>query len=146
MKIRFAMLAAACLLSGCAAQSASTNSTVEDEVWLLPWGLAKFSSKENTRSATTNSTVGYEGSGSSKENTQSASTNSTVGDDESWLQWSGSSKKNNAIRYYVRTDGQPIDSAQARAVLAQCQGESARSAFPWQYTNRCMARNGYVAQ
>ena len=126
MKIRFAMLAAACLLSGCAAQSASTNSTVEDEVWLLPWGLAKWS-------------------GSSKENTQSGSTNSTVGD-EAWLQWSGSSKKNNAIRYYVRTDGQPIDSAQARAVLAQCQGESARSAFPWQYTNACMARNGYVTQ
>jgi hypothetical protein len=152
MKIRFAMLAGACLLSGCAAQSASTNSTVEDEVWLLPWGLAKFSSKENTRSATTNSTVGYEGSGSSKENTQSASTNSTVGD-EVWdplakFKWSGSSKKNNAIRYYVRTDGQPIDSAQAQAVLAQCQGEGgARSAYAaWEYTNACMARNGYVAQ
>jgi len=126
MKIRFAMLAGACLLSGCAAQSASTNSTVEDEVWLLPWGLAKWS-------------------GSSKENTQSGSTNSTVGD-EAWLQWSGSSKKNNAIRYYVRTDGQPIDSAQTQAVLAQCQGEGARSAFPWEYTNYCMARNGYVAQ
>ena len=138
MKIRFAMLAAACLLSGCAAQSASTNSTVEDEVWLLPWGLYKWSgsSKENTQSASASSTGG---------NTQSASASST-GEDESWFQGSGSSKKNNAIRYYVRTDGQPIDSDQARAVLAQCQGESARSAFPWQYTNRCMARNGYVAQ
>jgi hypothetical protein len=150
MKIRFAMLAAACLLSGCAAQSASTHSTVEDEVWLLPWGLAKFSSKENTRSASTNSTVGDEGSRYSKENTRSASTNSTVGD-EVWdplakFKWSGSSKKNNAIRYYVRTDGQPIDSAQTRAVLAQCQGEGARSAFPWEYTNYCMAHNGYVAQ
>ena len=129
MKIRFAMLAAACLLSGCAAQSASTNSTVEDEVWLLPWGLAKFSV-------------------SSKENTRSASTNSTVGDEDplAKFKWSGSSKKNNAIRYYVRTDGQPIDSAQTQAVLAQCQGEGARSAFPWEYTNACMARNGYVAQ
>jgi hypothetical protein len=150
MKIRFAMLAAACLLSGCAAQSASTNSTVEDEVWLLPWGLAKFSvsSKENTRSASTNSTVGDEGSGSSKENTRSASTNSTVGDEDplAKFKWSGSSKKNNAIRYYVRTDGQPIDSAQTQAVLAQCQGEGARSAYPWEYTNACMARNGYVAQ
>ena len=95
MKIRFAMLAGACLLSGCAAQSASTNSTVEDKGWVL---------------------LGQ------------------------------SSKKNNAIRYYVRTDGQPIDSAQTQAVLAQCQGEGARSAYPWEYTNACMARNGYVAQ
>jgi hypothetical protein len=102
MKIRFAMLAAACLLSGCAAQSASTNSTAGDEVWLLPWGLS--SGKV------------------------------------------GSSKKNDAIRYYVRTDGQPIDSAQAQAVLAQCQGEGARSAYPWEYTNACMTHNGYVAQ
>ncbi len=150
MKIRFAVLAAACLLSGCAAQSASTNSTVEDEVWLLPWGLAKFSvsSKENTRSGSTNSTVGDVGSGSSKENTRSASTNSTVGDEDPLAKFksSGSSKKNNAIRYYVRTDGQPIDSAQTQAVLAQCQGEGARSAYPWEYTNACMARNGYVAQ
>jgi hypothetical protein len=49
-EIRFAMLAAACLRSGCAAKSASTNSSVGDEVWLLPWGLAKAgsgSSKEN---------------------------------------------------------------------------------------------------
>jgi hypothetical protein len=57
-----------------------------------------------------------------------------------------SSKKNNATGYYVRTDGQPIDSAQARAVLAQCQGLGARSAYPWEYTNACMAHNGYVAQ
>jgi hypothetical protein len=141
IKIRFAMLAAACLLSGCAAQSASTNSTAADEVWLLPWGLAKFSTS-------TNSTVGDVGSGSSKENTRSASTNSTVGDEDplAKFKWSGSSKKNNAIRYYVRTDGQPIDSAQTQAVLAQCQGEGARSAFPWEYANACMARNGYVAQ
>jgi hypothetical protein len=74
------------------------NSTVGDEVWLLPWGLG---------------------------------------------QRSGSSKEN---KIYVRTDGQPIVSAQARAVLAQCQDEGARSAFPWEYTNACMARNGYVAQ
>jgi hypothetical protein len=99
MKIRFAMLAVACLLSGCAAQSASMNSTTSMN--------------------------------------------------------------------YVRTDGRPIDSTQARAVLAQCQGEGARSVgdevysrglVPWMgavasraskestITNACMARNGYVAQ
>ena len=128
MKIRFAILVA-CLLSGCAAQSASTNSTDGDEVWLLPWGLGQSS-------------------GSSKENTRSAPTNSTVGD-EVWVLPMGlgrSSKKNNAIRYFVRTDGQPIDSAQAQAALAQCQAEGARSAYPWESTNACMAHNGYVAQ
>jgi hypothetical protein len=129
---RFALLSAACLLSGCADQSASTNSTARDEVWLLPWGASRV--------------------GSSKENTQSASTNSTAGDEIWLLPWGaasgkvGSSKKNNAIRYYVRTDGQPIDSTQVQAVLAQCQGEGARSAYPWEYTNACMAHNGYVAQ
>ena len=74
--------------------------------------------------------------------------NSTFGDEVWLLPWglgqrSGSSKEN---KIYVRTDGQSIDSAQARAVLAQCQDEGARSAFPWEYTNACMARNGYVAQ
>jgi hypothetical protein len=134
MKIRFAMLAAACLLSGCAAQSASTNSTAGDEVWLLPWGVSSGKA------------------GSSKENTRSASTNSTAGDEVWLLPWgvssgkAGSSKKNDANRYYVRTDGQPIDSAQVQAVLAQCQDMGARSAYPWEYTNACMTHNGYVAQ
>src|SRR5215471_11745005 len=117
MKIRFAILAAACLLLGCGSQSTSTNSTAGDEVWLLPWGLARVSV-------------------SSKENTRSASTNSTVGDEVSLLPMGlgRSSKRNNGTGYYVRTDGQPIDSAQARAVLAQCQGLSGRSAYPWEYT------------
>jgi hypothetical protein len=136
MKIRFATLAAACLLSGCGGQSASTNPTAKDEVWLLPWGLAKFevgSSKENTRSASTNSTA------------EAASTNSTA-EDRGWVVLGRSLKKDNAIRHYVRTDGQPIDPDQTRAVLAQCQSEGARSAYPWEYTNACMAHNGYVAQ
>jgi hypothetical protein len=68
---------------------------------------------------------------------------------------------------YVRADGRPTDEAQARIVLAQCQGEGARSVddqvyasgvVPWvgavvsrsskenTITNACMARNGYLAQ
>jgi hypothetical protein len=66
-----------------------------------------------------------------------------------------------------RTDGRPIDVAQGRSALAQCQGEGARSVedqvyagglIPWvgavasrsskenAITNACMARNGYLAQ
>jgi hypothetical protein len=64
-----------------------------------------------------------------------------------------------ASRTYVRTDGHPIDGAQAQAVLAQCQGESARtvqdqvdsdelsrSSKQNTITYACMARNGYLAQ
>jgi hypothetical protein len=68
---------------------------------------------------------------------------------------------------YVRTDGRTTDTTQAQAVLAQCQGEGARSVgdqvyangvIPWvtavssrsskenTITNACMARNGYLAQ
>jgi hypothetical protein len=67
---------------------------------------------------------------------------------------------------YSRVDGRPIDSAQMRAVLAQCQGEGAvavgdyvtgEGAIPWAVgtfsrsskesavVNACMARNGYLA-
>jgi hypothetical protein len=66
---------------------------------------------------------------------------------------------------YARTDGRPVDPAQQRAVLAQCQGEEATAvvdyvtgegAIPWiagmatrsskeaTVTNACMARNGYI--
>jgi hypothetical protein len=131
MKIRFAMLAAACLLSGCGGQSASTNSTAKDEVWLLPWGLA-----------------GGKVDSSKERDARSASTNSTVGDEVWLLPWGVGQRKTNkrSASIYVRTDGQPIDSDQAQAILAQCQSEGARSAYPWEYTNACMAHNGYVAQ
>jgi hypothetical protein len=64
-----------------------------------------------------------------------------------------------ASRTYVRTDGHPIDGAQAQAVLAQCQGESAQSVQDQVDSDEpsrtskentiiyaCMARNGYLAQ
>jgi hypothetical protein len=55
---------------------------------------------------------------------------------------------------YVRTDGAPVDSAQERAVLAQCKGEGV-TVTPQEPTdyfhqreaaiiNACMARNGYI--
>jgi hypothetical protein len=68
---------------------------------------------------------------------------------------------------YARADGRPTGEAQARVVLAQCQGEGARAVddqvyaagvVPWvgavvsrssrenTITNACMARNGYLAQ
>ena len=78
----------------------------------------------------------------------------------------GSQSSNAPGMDYVRTDGRPIDAVQARATLAQCQGEGARSVddhvyaggpIPWlvavgsraskekTITNACMARNGYLA-
>jgi hypothetical protein len=68
---------------------------------------------------------------------------------------------------YARVDGAPINEAQMRAVLAQCQAEAAKSVgdyvpgegpVPWAagvlsrsskettIANGCMARNGYLSQ
>jgi hypothetical protein len=77
------------------------------------------------------------------------------------------SQPSNASVGYVRTDGQPVNEPQARAMLAQCRGEGANSVadsvagegpVPWvagmfsrsskqtTITRACMARNGYLAQ
>jgi hypothetical protein len=53
---------------------------------------------------------------------------------------------------YVRTDGGQINTAQERAMLAQCKGEGATAApaaDPYHNLDRtvteaCMARNGYI--
>jgi len=80
---------------------------------------------------------------------------------------SGCASQATTASSYVRTDGRPIDELQARAALAQCQGEGATAVvdyvpgdgvIPWAtgvasrssketaVINACMARNGYVAQ
>jgi hypothetical protein len=72
-----------------------------------------------------------------------------------------------SVLHCARVDGAPINEAQMRAVLAQCQAEAAKSVgdyvpgegpVPWAagvlsrsskettIANGCMARNGYLSQ
>jgi uncharacterized protein YceK len=57
------------------------------------------------------------------------------------------------LSHYVRTDGAPVDQAQAKATLAQCKGEAATTVHGEGVTeirkedtviSACMARNGYI--